>query len=221
MVAMRIFLLFYLTMVLHRKGIARATVTVKEIMAGHLAELPCLSSDDQHRFMFWQLTDDRHVIGPGNPLDVNKYNYEVLTGTLYIRGVSTAESGFYKCISKGIHDHSAVNVHIVELIVKKNWEDVWENDFEANLLRGMAATMVVVVAVAVILLIIIIKRKRSHGFFDLDESRENSPARFRGNIINTAPAIPTQEVDDGGIENPLDIDFPKVFNQMQKNQGLP
>ncbi|XP_043684877.1 uncharacterized protein LOC122637071 isoform X1 [Vespula pensylvanica] len=220
MVAMRIFLLFYLSMVLHRKGIARATVTVKEIAAGHLAELPCLSSDDQHRFMFWQLTDDRHVIGPGNPLDVNKYNYEVLTGTLYIRGVSTAESGFYKCISRGIHDHSAVNVHIVELIVKKNWEEVWENDFEANLLRGMTATMVVVVAVAVVLLIIIVKRKRSHGFFDLDESRENSPATFRGNIVNTS-AMPTQEVDNGGIENPLDIDFPKVFNQMQKDQGLP
>lgn len=44
--------------------------------------------------------------------------------------MSTAESGFYKCISRGIHDHSAVNVHIVELIVKKNWEEVWENDFE-------------------------------------------------------------------------------------------
>lgn len=57
-------------------------------------------------------------------------------------------------------------------------------------------------------------------FIDLDESRENSPATFRGNIVNTS-AMPTQEVDNGGIENPLDIDFPKVFNQMQKDQGLP
>lgn len=222
MVAMRLFLLFYLSMILHKKDVAKAMVTVTEVAAGHLAELPCLSSDDQHRFIFWQLTDDRHVIGPGNPLDVNKYNYEVLTGKLYIRGVSTAESGFYKCVSRGIHDPSAVNVHIVELIVKKDWEDVWENDFETNLLRGMAAVMVIVVTIAVILLIVMIKRKKNHGgFFDLEESRENSPTRFRGNIMNPS-AVPTQGVADGAIDNAtLDIDFPKVFTQMQRDQGFP
>lgn len=61
------------------------TVTVTEVPAGHLAELPCPSSDDQHRFMFWQLRDDKSIIGPGNPLDSEKYNYEVLTGKLFIR----------------------------------------------------------------------------------------------------------------------------------------
>lgn len=49
------------------------------------------------------------------------------------QGVSTAESGFYKCVSKGISDHSAINIHVVELIVKKDWEDVYENDFEVLL----------------------------------------------------------------------------------------
>ncbi|XP_015184979.1 PREDICTED: uncharacterized protein LOC107070932 isoform X1 [Polistes dominula] len=218
MVAMQILLLFYLSMVLHKKDVANAMVTVEEVAVGHLAQLPCQSNDDQHRFMFWQLTDDSRIIGPGNPIDVNKYNYEVLTGTLYIRGVSTAEAGFYKCISRGLNDHSSVNVHVVELIVKKNWEDVWENDFETNLLRGMAAVMVVVVAIAVILLIVIVKRKRNQGFFDLDESRDNSPERFRGNIINTSAAVPAQGIvnmsEDGGIENPtLDIDFPKLTSK--------
>lgn len=64
---------------------ANAIVTVTEVKAGHLAVLPCLSSDDNHRFMFWQLADDQGVIGPGNPLDQEKYNYEVLTGKLLIR----------------------------------------------------------------------------------------------------------------------------------------
>lgn len=59
--------------------------SVTEVQAGHLAVLPCLSSDDEHRFMFWHLTDDRQIIGPGNPLDNQKYNYEVLTGKLFIR----------------------------------------------------------------------------------------------------------------------------------------
>lgn len=60
-------------------------VTVTEVKAGHLAVLPCLSSDDNHRFMFWQLSDDHDIIGPGNPIDKDKYNYEVLTGKLLIR----------------------------------------------------------------------------------------------------------------------------------------
>lgn len=82
------FILLSLCLNAAKQGIAEASVSVKEVPAGQLAELPCLSSDDLHRFMFWQLTDDRQIIGPGNPLDEEKYNYEVLTGKLYIR-VST------------------------------------------------------------------------------------------------------------------------------------
>lgn len=66
-------------------GFFANAVTVKKVTAGHLAELPCPSIDDKHIFMFWQLTDDKNVIGPGNPHDENKYDYEVLTGKLMIR----------------------------------------------------------------------------------------------------------------------------------------
>ncbi|XP_076249576.1 uncharacterized protein LOC143188925 isoform X2 [Calliopsis andreniformis] len=210
------FIFTSLSLLLLKNEIVSSTITVTEVPAGHLAELPCLSSDDYHRFMFWQLTDDRRIIGPGNAMDENKYNYEVLTGKLYIRGVSTAESGFYKCISRGIKDHSAINIHVVELIVKKDWEDVWENDFETNLLRGMAATMVVVVGIAVALFVITTKRKRNRKFFDLEESRENSPAKYTPNVSAT-PAVPIPTIDSSGIDNvALDIDFPRVFKQMQK-----
>ncbi|XP_076748957.1 uncharacterized protein LOC143422288 isoform X1 [Xylocopa sonorina] len=210
------FIIFYLSLSLLKSQVYGGTVTVTEVPAGHLAELPCLSSDDHHRFMFWQLSDDNRIIGPGNPMDENKYNYEVLTGKLFIRGVSTAESGFYKCISKGISDHSAINIHVVELIVKKDWEDVWENDFETNLLRGMAAVMVIVVAIAIVLFIIIKKRSRSRQFFDLEESRENSPARYTPSV-RAGPAVPPPIIEESGIDNAaLDIDFPRVFKQMQK-----
>ncbi|XP_017891271.1 uncharacterized protein LOC108631673 isoform X1 [Ceratina calcarata] len=198
-----------------KNEVSGGIVTVTEVPAGHLAELPCLSSDDHHRFMFWQLTDDNRIIGPGNAMDENKYNYEVLTGKLFIRGVSSAESGFYKCISKGIYDTSAINIHVVELIVKKDWEDVWENDFETNLLRGMAAVMVIFVAVAIILFIVITKRAKNRRFFDLEESRENTPTRYTPNV-HAGPAVSTIE-EEGGIDNAaLDIDFPRVFKQMQK-----
>ncbi|XP_015126142.1 uncharacterized protein LOC107047813 isoform X2 [Diachasma alloeum] len=203
-----------------RTCMAEGNVVVKEVQAGHLAELPCLSSDDYHRFMFWQLTDDHKIVGPGNPLDVEKYNYEVLTGKLLIRGVSSKEAGFYKCVSRGVNDHSAINIHTVELVVTRDWEDVWENDYETNLLRGMAAVMVVVVGIAVVLLIITMKRKRNARFFDLEESREGSPARYRENQPQ-APAGPSR-VESGGIDNAgLDVDFPKVFKQLQKEDTLP
>lgn len=207
---------FVITLFLLKYDAANGAVTVAEVAAGHLAELPCLSSDDQHRFMFWQLTDDRQIIGPGNPLDENKYNYEVLTGKLFIRGASTAESGFYKCVSRGIKDNSAINIHVVELVVKKDWEDVWENDFETNLLRGMAAVMVIVVGIAVALFIILMKRRKSNRFFDLEESRENSPAKYTEHTMPT-PISARTTPQDGGIDNSaLDIDFPRVFSQMQK-----
>ncbi|CAK9810951.1 hypothetical protein ANTQUA_LOCUS6701 [Anthophora quadrimaculata] len=210
------FIFFYLSLSLLRNGVDGGTVTVLEVPAGHLAELPCLSSDDHHRFMFWQLKDDHRIIGPGNAMDENKYNYEVLTGKLFIRGVSTYESGFYKCVSRGILDHSAINIHVVELIVKKDWEDVWENDFETNLLRGMAAVMVIVVGIAIALFIITRKRKRSRRFFDLEESRENSPSKYMPNL-GVGATIPPSIPEESGIDNAaLDIDFPRVFRQMQK-----
>lgn len=54
--------------------------------------------------------------------------------------MSTKEAGFYKCVSRGINDHSAINVHTIELIVKKDWEDVWENDYEViNTVFGIIA----------------------------------------------------------------------------------
>ncbi|XP_063978747.1 uncharacterized protein LOC135163323 isoform X2 [Diachasmimorpha longicaudata] len=199
---------------------AEGNVIVKEVQAGHLAELPCLSNDDYHRFMFWQLTDDSKIIGPGNPLDTEKYNYEVLTGKLLIRGVSSKQAGYYKCVSKGINDHASINIHTVELVVTRDWEDVWENDYETNLLRGMAAVMVIVVGIAVVLLIITMKRKRSARFFDLEESREGSPARYKENQPQ-ATAGPSR-IESGGIDNAgLDVDFPKVFKQLQKEDTLP
>lgn len=78
-------LIFGVLTIVGKYGQISGTLTVTEVPAGHLAELPCLSSDDHHRFMFWQLTDDRNIIGPGNPMNEEKYNYEVLTGKLLIR----------------------------------------------------------------------------------------------------------------------------------------
>lgn len=46
-----------------------------------------------------------------------------------LQSVSTAEAGFYKCVSVGLTNPS-FNVQGVELVVKKDWEEVWETDRE-------------------------------------------------------------------------------------------
>lgn len=78
------FILFYSSFILQKSETASDVVIVKEVSAGHLAELPCLSIDEYHRFMMWQFGNN-DIIGPGNPFNERKYNYEVLTGTLQIR----------------------------------------------------------------------------------------------------------------------------------------
>ncbi|XP_012265067.1 uncharacterized protein LOC105691280 [Athalia rosae] len=194
-------------------------VVVQEVRAGHLIELPCLSSDNQHRFMFWELSGDKNIISPGNPINQNKYKYEVLSGKLLIKSVSTAESGFYKCFSMGITDDTALNVQTVELIVRKDWEDVWENDFETNLLRGLTAAMVLIVAVAVVLYIITNKRHRTGRYYDMDTSRENSPSDYRNGPLEGAGSSSPLGVQ--GIDNsPVDVDFPQVFTKMHQDQAV-
>lgn len=69
-------------------------VIVQTVNVGHLAELPCPSSDDDHRFMFWQLSDGKNIVGPGNAIDRKKYNYEVLTGRLMIRVIDFFSKNF-------------------------------------------------------------------------------------------------------------------------------
>jgi len=46
-----------------------------------------------------------------------------------LQSVSTAEAGFYRCVSIGLTEPS-FSVKGVELVVKKDWEEVWETDKE-------------------------------------------------------------------------------------------
>lgn len=52
---------------------------------------------------------------------------------------------------------------------------------------------------------------------DLEESREGSPARYKENQPQAGPS----QVESVGIDNAgLDVDFPKVFKQLQKEDIL-
>lgn len=51
---------------------------------------------------------------------------------------------------------------------------------------------------------------------DLEESRENSPEKYTPNISGGS-TLPTPIIEETGIDNEtFDVDFPRVFKQMQK-----
>lgn len=61
------------------------STSVARVNAGKQATLLCQSNDDSHRFMFWKVIDNNNnIVGPNSSYDNDKYNYEVLTGKLYI-----------------------------------------------------------------------------------------------------------------------------------------
>lgn len=230
----RLIILFLLSLIV--TNYEADSVIVTEVRAGNLAELPCPSNDDRHRFMFWQLADENIIIGPGNPIDQEKYNYEVLTGKLLIRQVSTSESGFYKCVSRGLKNAAAINIQLVELIVSK--DQIIESNFETHLLRTLTIVMLILVAIAGVLLIIVYKKKKTNRFFEMDESRENSPGKYNekfpsrttastasaaATTTRTTLATPTTTTSSGkiGVDNVgLDVDFPKSFINMEKDEPL-
>ncbi|XP_054261181.1 uncharacterized protein LOC128985585 isoform X4 [Macrosteles quadrilineatus] len=123
----------------------QAVTMVQEVGLGDMAVLNCPSNDESHRFQFWQLQTQNLMIGPTNKFNRDKYKYEVLTGTLYIRGVSSNEQGVYTCICKHISNNSFYAEN-VELVVKRDWEEVYETDhfllLTKNLLTRLALSMV-------------------------------------------------------------------------------
>lgn len=57
---------------------------IVEVPEGHTVQISCESKDGNHSFAFWELAS-RDILGPGNEYDENKYEYNVLNGTLYVR----------------------------------------------------------------------------------------------------------------------------------------
>ncbi|PSN43191.1 hypothetical protein C0J52_11304 [Blattella germanica] len=165
---------------------------VQEVNVGNTAVLPCPSNDDYHRFQYWEL-EGNQVIGPENKINPTKYKYEVLSGKLYIK--------------------------TVELIVKKDWEEVWENDTETNIYRGVIAVLVLVVLAGLAFLAYrIVKRRRSARFRDMsdEESPDEGPARGGTYNVSNLPPMSNAVSPTQGVDNPaLDTDFPKVFNTIQ------
>ncbi|GLV41039.1 hypothetical protein CBL_04563 [Carabus blaptoides fortunei] len=91
-------------------------VYIHEANPGESVILHCSSNDKTHNFMFWHFIKNGIVIGPRNDFNTNKYQFEVLTGNLTIRGLTNREAGLYSCISDGLTRRdilvSSIKLHI-------------------------------------------------------------------------------------------------------------
>lgn len=188
---------------------------VREVQIGSTAELPCPSSDDAHRFQFWLLLGDG-VLGPSNEMDPSKYKYDVLSGRLFIKSISSSESGLYTCVSKEL-DGTSLNSKTVEVIVKKDWEDLYETDPTTNLMRGLIAMGVLLIIFIVGIVIYFLRRTKIIHIRDMtdEESPDETPGTYSApgmSSINDFNATTSQ-----GVDNPsLETDFPQVFRSMQQ-----
>lgn len=123
--------------------IAENNAIVQEVLYGKAAVLKCHSNDADHVFLFWKLKNDE-IVGPGVKYDEHKYEYEVLSGNLTIKVewicfvvafllktvlqvVTLDEDGIYYCFSEGVKTND-YNVRTIRMVVKKDWEEVWEDD---------------------------------------------------------------------------------------------
>ncbi|KAK7790645.1 hypothetical protein R5R35_006538 [Gryllus longicercus] len=191
-------------------------VIVQEVPVGTTVELPCPSSDDGHRFQFWLLLDNA-VLGPGNDMNPTKYKYDVLTGRLHIKAISSTESGMYTCVSKALENDSSFNSKSVEVIVRKDWEELYETDPATNLMRGLIAMGVLLIILIVGIVIYLLRRTRVIHIRDMSD--EESPDEVAGTY--SVPNMPTMSSNSPptnlGVDNPtLETDFPQVFRSMQQ-----
>ncbi|CAB3384762.1 Hypothetical predicted protein [Cloeon dipterum] len=180
----------------------------QEVAEGSSVTLPCLSTaDGEHQFQFWMLDDDS-IVGPDNPGDRKKYTYEVLSGNLSIRAVNVDDSGHYRCVAKGWKS-PIFNIEQVELVVHKDWEEVWADDTGVNILRGVLALTALCVCggVACVLL-----RMRRHNYLKSEDLSDEEDELQQ----NEGTSSPQRRASNVEI-NVLETDLPRTLNSMYRS----
>jgi len=157
------------------------------------------------------------ILGPRNRVNPKKYKYEVLTGTLFIKGVSLSERGLYTCYCKELNDTS-FKAKSVMLVVRPDWQQIWEAD-SVNLFR-VGAMLVVAGIIALIVYIIYNNIKREQLMQFKDFTNENVLDEVSSRKASYSLPFPKHErnIEMRGIDNPvLDVkeSSPAYFNNFK------
>jgi len=188
-----------------------------EVSPGETAVLQCPSNDEHHRFQFWWMKPDQ-IIGPGSVLDSDKFRYEVLTGTLYIKQVTPQESGIYTCVCKNLGNIS-LQARSVQLEIKREWSDLWANDYTVNSIRVAAVLSVLVLLLLLLYLFYLTAYKngnRTLHFRDYsDEDISTDRQMYRKTNIMKA-----ENLFQHGIDNPtLEKEVPQIKSNNSESKA--
>ncbi|XP_059481951.1 uncharacterized protein LOC132200482 [Neocloeon triangulifer] len=184
----------------------------QEAAEGATVTLPCFNTTDgQHQFQFWMLKDDS-VIGPENPPSPgSKFKFEVLSGNLSIKALSAEDSGLYRCVAKG-WNNPTFHIEDVDLIVRKDWEEVWANDTGVNILRGVLALTVICVFCGVACVLLRLRRSSYLKSEDLSDEDEESPFQS-----TSEPGQQHRRLSSSNVEiNVLETELPRTLNSMYR-----
>ncbi|KAL1505363.1 hypothetical protein ABEB36_004947 [Hypothenemus hampei] len=118
-------------------------VLVRTVVGGSTVDLTCNSNDENHNFQYWHLLNKGIIIGPDNNYDKAKFRYRILSGNLTIKAVSTDEEGLYECVSKSLNGQD-LKIKMVRMVVLNDWQDVYENDYNINVIRVLIALITLV-----------------------------------------------------------------------------
>ncbi|XP_025422128.1 leucine-rich repeat neuronal protein 3-like [Sipha flava] len=184
--------------------------TIVEVSPGDTAVLQCPSNDERHRFQFWWMKSDQYI-GPGTLLNSDKFKYEVLTGTLYIKQVTSKESGIYTCVCKNLENIS-LSAKSVQLEIKKEWRDLWANDYTVNSIRVAAVLSVLVLVLLLMYLFYLTAYKNGNRTLHFRDYSDEDISTDRQMYRKTN--IMKENMFQHGIDNPT---LEKEVSQVKKN----
>ncbi|KAH1005886.1 hypothetical protein HUJ04_006791 [Dendroctonus ponderosae] len=200
-------------------------ILVRIAASGSTVILKCMSNDNAHNFQYWHLVNKGLIIGPANNYDSAKFRYGILSGNLTIMAVSKQEEGLYECVSRAVKGED-MNIRVVKMLVQDNWDDLYQHDYNINLIRILIAliTLVLIAMGAWFVYRIWKDRYRFPSYLqneddddDDDESTEelfSQPSTSKSSVKNiVVPSTSTSIVKEPQFDEvDIDTDFKSILS---------
>ncbi|KAH1013030.1 uncharacterized protein LOC109543196 [Dendroctonus ponderosae] len=204
---------------------SKEEILVRIAASGSTVILKCMSNDNAHNFQYWHLVNKGLIIGPANNYDSAKFRYGILSGNLTIMAVSKQEEGLYECVSRAVKGED-MNIRVVKMLVQDNWDDLYQHDYNINLIRILIAliTLVLIAMGAWFVYRIWKDRYRFPSYLqneddddDDDESTEelfSQPSTSKSSVKNiVVPSTSTSIVKEPQFDEvDIDTDFKSILS---------
>ncbi|XP_066146599.1 uncharacterized protein [Euwallacea fornicatus] len=181
--------------------------------------LRCGSNDGTHNFFYWHLINKGVIIGPANKYDISKFRYEILSGNLMIKGISTQEEGLYECVSRAVIG-DGLNIRVVRMVVQNDRTEFNDHDYNITMIRILLALItLVLLSMGAWFVYVIWKDRYRYPHYlnndDDDDSTEelfSQPSTSKGHSVkNIVPVKPRSIVKEPNFD---DVDISTDFRSI-------